>query len=159
MKKKRWAAFLLSAAAAAGCLFALPGPAGARAEAVTAETELPEGDPAFEDGPLLSPEAVEAIKRLIDEVDVNELCDIAIEAWGVANTEEFQRLMEYPEMQGLAKAAFKKVIEVAAEDPEMAKEILVTLGIEKDYVQLLEELIKTANAVEPKLIESLLGSL
>ena len=159
MRKNRRAVRLLAAAAAAFCLFSLPGTLRVRAEAVESETEMPAEDAGAASGPLLSPEMIGELKNLIDGLKVEDIYEIASTAWGVGNSEEFKRLIEYPEMQALVKSALKKGIEVASDDPQMAKEILVTLGVEESYVDLLEELVRTAGSLDMDMVGALLGSL
>ena len=54
------------------------------------------------------------------------------------NSEEFEHLMEYPQMQALAETVVNKLIVFLQEDPELAKKVLITLGADENAVNLLE---------------------
>ena len=55
----------------------------------------------------------------------------------VLNSEEFQRLMEYPEMQALAKTALTRLTDFVMNEPELATKVLVKLGADESAVQLM----------------------
>ena len=55
----------------------------------------------------------------------------------VIESEEFQRLMEYPEMQALAKTAFTRLTDFVMNEPELATKVLVKLGADESAVDLM----------------------
>ena len=55
----------------------------------------------------------------------------------VLESEEFQRLMEYPEMQALAKTALTRLTDFAMNEPELATKVLVKLGADESAVDLM----------------------
>ena len=55
----------------------------------------------------------------------------------VLNSEEFQRLLEYPEMQALMETAFDRLTQFVMEEPELAAKVLVTLGADESAVNLM----------------------
>ncbi|MBP3901142.1 MAG: hypothetical protein J6D53_06785 [Blautia sp.] len=55
----------------------------------------------------------------------------------VLRSEEFQRLLEYPEMQALMKTALDRLIQFVTEEPELATKVLVALGADESAVNLM----------------------
>lgn len=55
----------------------------------------------------------------------------------VIESEEFQRLMEYPEMQALAKTALTRLTDFVMNEPELATKVLVKLGADESAVNLM----------------------
>ena len=65
----------------------------------------------------------------------------------VLESEEFQRLMEYPEMQALMRTAFERLVQFVTEEPELATKVLVALGADEKAVQLMMKGVGTAQGM------------
>lgn len=55
----------------------------------------------------------------------------------VMNSEEFKRLMEYPEMQALLETLLKRLTTFVMDEPELAAKVLVALGADESAVHLM----------------------
>lgn len=125
------AALLLAAAAfaepAPARENAAPAPAAAEAEAPGAETEALGAEAETEFVlPRLTREQLEQYQDILETILVT------------VNSEEFEHLMEYPQMQALTETVVNKLIVFLQEEPELAKKVLITLGADENTVNLLE---------------------
>ena len=55
----------------------------------------------------------------------------------VLNSEEFQRLLEYPEMQALMMTALDRLAHFVTEEPELATKVLMALGADESAVNVM----------------------
>ena len=134
MKIKRWMALCLAA------LVTVTGAASAWAGESTSETEAM--TEAQAQGPETGEEALQEsidgiIADLIGDMKVEELLDLAMTILKVTDSEEFQHLMEYPEMQALAETVVKRCIRMFVDDPELAEKIMTTLGVDERAAAIL----------------------
>ena len=74
----------------------------------------------------------------IEEIYSEEARENLEKALGFLQSEEFNEVMAYPEMQELVLIVLKECADLAVEDPVLAARILEKLGVDEKYTSLLE---------------------
>lgn len=95
----------------------------------------------------MSQEDMDKYMDMLLNMDMEEIFGNISTVHHVIESEEFQHLMEYPEMQALAGTAGKKAIELIFEDPALTGKIMVTMGMDEKLAKILvvfAEVIKSS---------------
>lgn len=90
----------------------------------------------------LSEEDLDEYLQMLEGMDKREALENVLVVKQTLESEEFARLMEYPEMQALIDEVLKKAEKFIIEEPELMGKILVTMGLNEKIVNVLVALIK-----------------
>ena len=74
--------------------------------------------------------------------DLEKLAKYFDMGFGLISSPEFQELFQYVEVQNLTKEVIKRVGRFAVDDPELVRKILLTLGVEEKYTDLLTTVLQ-----------------
>ena len=85
---------------------------------------------------------VQDITDFLDNIDYDELEKDLTAVLKVLESEDFQHLMSYQEMQDLIVVLLDKMEDFAIDDPDLVAKICVKLGVSEDLAGLLPPLIR-----------------
>jgi len=95
----------------------------------------------------LGEEAVIAVKDYLEDLDEEDLAELKknIEAIrAMLTSESFRSLISYTEVQDLIILALLKAEDLMVEDTQLTSKVLVTLGIEEKYADMILKIIQIA---------------
>ena len=102
--------------------------------------------------PAFSSEAVpeSPSAELFSDMNREEIEGYLEKIYDVISNEEFQTIMQYPEVEALAWEILRTGAEFVYNEPELTEKILLTAGVEEKYLALLKELLQDTNPEEVK---------
>ena len=85
---------------------------------------------------------VEDVTEFLEGIDYEELEKNLKAILAMVQSEDFQSLMSYQEMQDLVIVAMDRIETFALEDPELVAKICVALGLQEKFASLIPSLIR-----------------
>ena len=114
-------------------------------ESITDETEMDMGLTAQD------------VTEYLEGIDYDELEKDLTAILAVVESEDFQHLMSYQEMQDLVIVLLDRMEDFAIEDPDLVAKICVALGLQEKFARLIPPLIKEYDYSKEDLEALILG--